>query len=79
VLWAPDFTDVATRKGFDNLALFIDAHACKIGGWRVSTTARAGFVLDALEHAVHDCLPGKGIGLGHDGESLKAIPVHRCS
>ena len=79
VLWTPDSTYIATWKGFDNLALFIDAHACKIGGWRISTIALAGFVLDALEHAVHDCLPGKGIGLGHHSEGLKAILSHRCS
>jgi transposase InsO family protein len=32
----------------------IDAYARRIVGWRVSRTAHAGFVLDALEQALHD-------------------------
>lgn len=37
-------------------------------GWRVSTLAHAGFVLDALEQAVHERLPSKGIGLVHHSD-----------
>jgi transposase InsO family protein len=79
VLWTPDFTYVATWKGFDYLAFVINAHPCKIGGCRVSTSAQAGFVLDASEHAVHDCRHEKGRGLGRHGEGLKAIPGHSFS
>lgn len=46
----------------------IDAYARKIVGWRVSTTAHAGFVLDALEQAVHDRRPAKGMGLVHHSD-----------
>jgi transposase InsO family protein len=49
---ANDFTYVATWKGFAYVAFVIDAYARKIVGWRVSTCAHAGFVLDALEQAV---------------------------
>ena len=35
----------------------IDAFARRIAGWRVSCTAHAGFVLDALEQAVHQHQP----------------------
>ena len=65
VLWVSDFTFVATRQGFVYVAFVIDAYARKIVGWRVSRTAHAGFVLDALEHAIHDRKPVSGGGLVH--------------
>lgn len=40
-------------QGFVYFAFVIDAFASCIVGWRVSRTAHAGFVLDALEQAVH--------------------------
>jgi putative transposase len=53
-LWLSDFTYVATWAGFVYVAFVIDAYARRIVGWRVSRTAHAGFVLDALEQALHD-------------------------
>lgn len=50
------------------MAFVIDAYARKIVGWRVSTSAHAGFVLDALEQAVHDRRPGKSMGLVHHSD-----------
>jgi transposase InsO family protein len=50
-LWVSDFTYVATWIGFVYVAFVIDAFARRIVGWRVSRTAHAGFVLDALEQA----------------------------
>ena len=47
-LWLSDFTDVATWQGFVYAAFVIDAFARRIVGWRVSRSARADFVLDAL-------------------------------
>ena len=41
----------------------IDAYARRIVGWRVSRTATAGFVLDALEQAIHQRRPAKSAGL----------------
>lgn len=40
----------------------------KIVGWRVSTSPHAGFVLDALERAVHERHPTKGVGLVHHSD-----------
>ena len=68
MLWVSDFTYVTTWKGFVYVAFVIDAYARKIVGWRVSTSAHAGFVLDALEQAVHDRRPGKGMGLVHHSD-----------
>jgi hypothetical protein len=39
--------------GFVYVAFVIDAYARRIVGWRVSRTAHASFVLDALEQALH--------------------------
>jgi putative transposase len=52
-LWVADFTYVSTWAGFVYGAFIIDAYARRIVGWRVSRTAHAGFVLDALEQALH--------------------------
>ncbi len=68
MLWVSDFTHVATWKGFVYVAFVIDAYARKIVGWRVSTSPHAGFVLDALEQAVHERRPGKGMGLVHQSD-----------
>ena len=57
VLWVSDFTYVATWAGFVYVAFVIDAYARRIVGWRVSRTAHASFVLDALEQALHDRRP----------------------
>ena len=62
-LWLADFTYVSTWQGFVYVAFVIDAFARRIVGWRVSSTAHAGFVLDALEQALHDRRPAKGSGL----------------
>ena len=65
VLWVSDFTYVATWAGFVYVAFVIDAYARRIVGWRVSRTAHAGFVLDALEQALHDRRPVHRGGLVH--------------
>lgn len=57
-LWVADFTDVATWSGFVYAAFVIDVFARQIVGWRVSRSARADFVLDALEQALHERRPG---------------------
>jgi putative transposase len=63
MLWVSDFTYVATWTGFVYLAFVIDAFARRIVGWRVSRSARADFVLDALEQALHQRRPFAGSGL----------------
>lgn len=60
-----DFTCVATWQGSVCVAFVIDAFARRIVGWRVSRTAHAGFVLDALEQALHERRPVHGGGLVH--------------
>ncbi|MBP28892.1 IS3 family transposase [Methylobacterium sp.] len=62
-LWVADFTYVATWAGFVYVAFVIDVFARRIVGWRVSRSARADFVLDALEQALHERRPFAGSGL----------------
>ena len=68
MLWLSDFTYVSTWAGFVYVAFVIDAYARRIVGWRVSRTAHASFVLDALEQALHDRRPLRGGGLVHHSD-----------
>ena len=67
-LWVSDSTYVATWAGFVYVAFIIDVFARRIVGWRVSRTAHAGFVLDALEQALHARRPVRGGGLVHHSD-----------
>ena len=67
-LWVSDFTYVATWAGFAYVAFVIDVYARYIVGWRVSRTAHASFVLDALEQAIHDRRPMHRGGLVHHSD-----------
>jgi len=67
-LWLADFTYVATWQGFVYVAFIIDAFARRIIGWRVSRSARADFVLDALEQALYDRRPLRQGGLVHHSD-----------
>jgi putative transposase len=67
-LWVADFTYVATWAGFVYVAFVIDTYARRIVGWRVSRSAQTGFVLDALEQALHDRRPVNSGGLIHHSD-----------
>ena len=60
-LWVSDFTYVSTWQGWVYVAFVIDVFARRIVGWRVSTSMRTDFVLDALEQALYARQPA------HDG------------
>ena len=67
-LWVVDFTYVHTWTGFVYVAFVIDAFARRIVGWKVSTSATASFVLDALEQAIHARRPNADDGLIHHSD-----------
>ena len=67
-LWVSDFTYVSTWSGFVYVAFVIDVFARRIVGWRVSRTAHAAFVLDALEQALHARRPCADSGLVHHSD-----------
>ena len=77
VLWVSDFTYVATWSGFAYVAFIIDAYARPIVGWRVSRTAQTGFVLDALEQALHERRPMHRGGLVHHSDrGSQYVSIH---
>ena len=75
-LWVSDFTYVSTWAGMVYVAFVIDVYARFIVGWRVSRTAHAGFVLDALEQALHDRKPvGKGNLVHHSDRGSQYLSI----
>lgn len=67
-LWVSDFTYVATWSGFVYVAFVIDVFARRIVGWRVSSSMRTDFVLDALEQAIHARRSDAFTGLVHHSD-----------
>ena len=57
------------------VASVIDAFARRIVGWRVSRTAHAGFVLDALEQALHDRRPAMGGLIRHSDRGGQYLSI----
>ena len=74
-LWVSDFTYVATWSGFVYVAFVIDVYARRIVGWRVSRTASAGFVLDALEQALHARRPVDGGLVHHSDRGVQYVSI----
>ena len=74
-LWVSDFTYVATWQGFVYVAFVIDVYARRIVGWRVSRSAHAGFVLDALEQALHDRRPVGGDLVHHSDRGVQYVSI----
>jgi len=67
-LWVSDFTYVSTWQGFVYVAFVIDVFARRIVGWRVSSSMRTDFVLDALEQALYDRQPSGPKRLVHHSD-----------
>jgi transposase InsO family protein len=57
------------------VAFVIDVLARRIVGWRVSRTAQADFVLDALEQALHDRRPLKGGLIHHSDRGSQYVAI----
>ena len=67
-LWVSDFTYVSTWQGWLYVAFVIDVFARRIVGWRVSSSMRTDFVLDALEQALYARQPERQEGLIHHSD-----------
>ena len=72
-LWVSDFTYVATWRGFVYVAFVIDVFARRIVGWRVSTSLRTDFVLDALEQAIDRRGDGAGDLVHHSDRGTQSM------
>lgn len=75
VLWVSDFTYVATWQGFVYVAFVIDVFARRIVGWCASRTANAGFVLDALEQAIHQRRPAQDQPVHHSDRGSQYLSI----
>jgi transposase InsO family protein len=67
-LWVSDFTYVSTWQGWLFVAFVIDVYARRIVGWRVSSSMRTDFVLDALEQALYERQPQLSDQLVHHSD-----------
>ena len=67
-LWVSDFTYVSTWQGWLYVAFVIDVYARRIVGWRVSSSMRTDFVLDALEQALYARQPERDSSLVHHSD-----------
>jgi putative transposase len=59
VLWVGEFAYVTTWQGFVYVTFVINVFARWVFDWRLSRTASAGFVLDALDRAIHKRRPSQ--------------------
>ena len=75
ILWVSDFTYVATWQGFVYVAFVIDVFARRIVGWRASRTPSAGFVLDALEQAIHQRKPAQDKLVHHSDRGSQYLSI----
>ena len=78
-LWVSDFTYVSTWQGWLYVAFVIDVYARRIVGWRVSTSMKTDFVLDALEQALYDRQPSLTEGLIHHSDRGSQYVSIRCT
>jgi len=74
-LWVADFTYVSTGQGFVYVAFIIDVFARYIVGWKVSRSAHAEFVLDALEQALYARQPGPGGLIHHSDRGVQYVSI----
>lgn len=75
-LWVSDFTYVSTWQGFVYVAFIIDVFVRRIVGWRVSSSMRTDFVLDALEQALYERRPaGQGGLIHHSDRGVQYVSI----
>lgn len=74
-LWVSDFTYVSTWQGWLYVAFVIDVFARRIVGWRVSSSMRTDFVLDALEQALYDRQPELGALIHHSDRGSQYVSI----
>lgn len=74
-LWVSDFTYVSTWQGWLYVAFVIDVFARRIVGWRVSSSMRTDFVLDALEQALYDRQPELGGLIHHSDRGSQYVSI----
>ena len=74
-LWVSDFTYVSTWQGWLYVAFVIDVFARRIVGWRVSSSMRTDFVLDALEQALYARQPQRDALIHHSDWGSQYVSI----
>src|SRR3954453_21987932 len=75
-MWPPPVAPPPAASQTDRQeAIIIDVFARRIVGWRVSRTAHADFVLDALEQALQDRRPLKGGLIHHSDKGSQYVAI----
>lgn len=74
-LWVSDFTYVSTWAGFVYVAFIIDVFARYIVGWKVSSSARTDFALDAMEQALQARRPAKSRLTHHSNRGVQYVSI----
>ena len=74
-LWVSDFIYVSTWQSFVYVAFVIDVFARRIVGWRVSSSMRTDFVLDALEQALHARRPAEQSLVHHSDRGAQYVSI----
>ena len=69
------FTYVSTWRGWLHIAFHVDVFARRIGGWRVNSSMRTGFVLDALEQALYARQPELGALTHHSDRGSQYVSI----
>jgi len=77
-LWVSDFTYVSAWQGFVYVAFVIDVFARRIVGWRVSSSTRTDFVLDALEQALYARQPERNALVHHSDRGSQYVSIKIC-
>ncbi len=74
-LWVSDFTYVSTWRGFVYVAFVIDVFDWRIVRWRVSSSMRTDFVLDALEQALYPRQPEQNELIHHSDRGSQCVSI----
>jgi transposase InsO family protein len=74
-LWVSDFTYISTWQGWLYVAFVIDVFARRIVGWRVSSSMRTDFVLDALEQALYARQPEREELIHHSDRGSQYVSI----
>jgi putative transposase len=79
-LWVADLTEVATREGKLYLAVVVDAFSRRCVGWAMAEHMRAELVVEALEMAIWQRQPTRGLVHHSDqgGQYVSLLFGQRC-
>lgn len=77
--WVSDITYVWTTQGWAYLCVIVDLFSRKVVGWSLESHMRASMVVDALQMAVTNRCPGRGLIFHSDRGSQYASDKFRAA